>query len=63
MKFLIKNNSIFEHQFGFQPNKTTEMAILDIYAKIINVLEGKKIACCIFLDFAKHLIQLITKYC
>ena len=42
MKFLIKNNSIFEHQFGFQPNKTTEMAILDIYAKIVNAPEDKK---------------------
>ena len=25
----------------------------DIYAKIVNELEDKKIACCIFLDFAK----------
>ena len=47
-KFLIKNNSIFEHQFGFQRNKTTEMAILDTYVKIVNALEDKKIVCCIF---------------
>ena len=31
LNFLTLNNSLFEHQFGFQPKKTTSMAILDIY--------------------------------
>ena len=53
LNFLIKNKLLFDHQFGFQPNKTTEMAILDIYSKIVSALEDKKIACCILLDFAK----------
>ena len=53
MNFLTKHNTLFEHQFGFQPNKTTSMAILDIYTKIVSALENKEIACCIFLDFAK----------
>ena len=29
------------------------MGLLDTHAKIVNALEDKKIACCIFLDFAK----------
>ena len=53
LKFLTNNNILFEHQFGFQPNKTTNMAILDLYSKIVNSLENKLISCCIFLDFAK----------
>ena len=38
------------------------MDILDIYAKIINALEDKKIACCIFLDFAKAFNKIIKYY-
>ena len=53
LNFLIINKLLFKHQFGFQPNKTTEMAIIDMYSKIVNDLEDKKIACCILLDFAK----------
>ena len=53
INFLVKNGALFEHQYGFQPNKTTNMAILDIYAKIIESFESNNIACCIFLDFAK----------
>ena len=29
------------------------MAILDVYTKVIQALENKSFACCIFLDFAK----------
>ena len=45
LNFLIINKLLFKHQFGFQPNKTTEMAIIDMYSKIVNDLEDKKIAC------------------
>ena len=51
--FLTKNNVIFDHQFGFQKNSSTGFAILDIYSKIVDSFENKKIACCVFLDFAK----------
>ena len=37
----------------FNPKKTTNMAMLDIYAKIVKSFENNDIACCIFLDFAK----------
>ena len=52
--FLNANKTLFEHQYGFQPNKTTAMAILDVYTKIVDSMEKKELACCIFLDFAKR---------
>ena len=52
LNFLMQNN-IFNHQFGFQPSKTTNMAILEIYTKIVNALENKDIACSVYLDVAK----------
>ena len=53
MDFLNKNEILFKHQFGFQKGKYTSHAILDIHSKIIKAFEDSKIACCIFLDFAK----------
>ena len=52
-EFLKVNNIIYEHQFGFQPGKSTNMAILDIHAKIVQAFEDKRVAACVFLDFAK----------
>ena len=51
--FLKKNNVIFNHQFGFQKNKSTSLAILDVTTKLLNAIENKQFSCCIFLDFAK----------
>ena len=53
MSFFVKNKTIHEHQFGFQKGKSTEHAILDIYASILKGLEKKEKACCTLLDFAK----------
>ena len=53
MSFFTKNKTIHKHQFGFQKGKSTEHAVLDIYASILTGLEKKEKACCIFLDFAK----------
>ena len=53
MKFLKSINAIFEHQFGFQAGKSTDLAILDIHSKIVEAFENKELACCVFLDFAK----------
>ena len=52
-KFLDHNKTIYEHQFGFQKNKSTTLAVLDLYSQILQTLEKKKIACSVFLDFAK----------
>ena len=53
VNFLTTNNIIYEHQFGFQGNKFTTLAVLDVQTKIIEAFENKKIACGVFLDFAK----------
>ena len=52
-KFLIDNNIIYEHQYGFQKGKSTTLAVLDMCEKIVNSFENKKYACNVFLDFAK----------
>ena len=36
---MASNDTLFEHQFGFQPKKTS-MAILHIYAKIVDSIEN-----------------------
>ena len=41
------------NKYGFQRGKSTELAILDLQAKIIDILEKGEIPCSIFLDFAK----------
>ena len=51
--FLESRKIVFNHRFGFQRNKSTSLAILDVYAKLINTVEEKKYSCCIFLDFKK----------
>ena len=51
--FLEQHNIIFERQVGFQKNKSTTLALLDLYNERINAMENKKLSCCIFLDLAK----------
>ena len=53
MNFLEKQRITYRHEFGFQKEKSTEYAILDIYASIINAIETNDKTCCIFLEFAK----------
>ena len=53
VNFLTTNNIIYEHQFGFQQNKSATIAVLDVQTKIIEAFENKKIACGVFLDFPK----------
>ncbi len=38
---------------GFQKNKSTTLAILDVTTKLIHAIENKNFSCTIFLDFAK----------
>ena len=58
---LTKENILFDRQYGFQKNKTTSLAILDIYTKIVSSIENSDIACGIFLDFAKA-FDTVTHY-
>ena len=52
-KFLDKHNIIYEHQFGFQKNRSTTLAVLDINTRIIKALDDGNYAASVFLDFAK----------
>ena len=47
--FFISHNIIYEHQFGFQKNKSTSLAVLDIYSELIKFIENKEFSCCISL--------------
>ena len=51
--FFIKNNILYEHQFGFQKGKSTTLAVLDMCERIIESFEKNEFACNVFLDFAK----------
>ena len=48
-----QEKSIFPKQYGFQKNKSTTLAVLDLYAKLINALDKGEYVCSVFLDFAK----------
>ena len=51
--FIESQNILHKNQYGFQKNKSTEQALIDIQSKIVGAFENKETPCCIFLDFAK----------
>ena len=51
--FIEKHNILLSSQYGFQKNKSTEQALIEIQSKIIDAFEAKETPCCIFLYFAK----------
>lgn len=53
ISFIDKYQLLTTSQFGFQANKSTELAVNEITNNIINTFENKESAFCIFLDFAK----------
>ena len=53
VQLLNKHNIIFEHQYGFQKNKSTTSAILELQSQLINNNENNLTSCCIFLDLSK----------
>ena len=53
LAFIHKHNLLTPNQFGFQVNKSTELAVNEITNNIIRSFENKETAFCIFLDFAK----------
>lgn len=53
MDFVKTQKILYPRQFGFQQKKSTELAIVDIQAKVIQAFENMETPCCIFLDFAK----------
>ena len=53
ISFLNDYKVINDSQYGFQANKSTELAVNAITNKIIKRFEDKEVAYSIFLDFAK----------
>ena len=53
ISFVDKYQILFNRQYGFQKEKSTEYALIDIVDNIMNSLEKKESPCCVFLDFAK----------
>ena len=51
--FLTKHNILFEKQFGFRKNMSTELAVNTLLSNITNCFDKKEQGMCIFLDFAK----------
>ena len=53
VEFFDKHNLLSECQFGFRKKYNTELAIIDIYEKLLNNLDKRLSSCAIFLDLAK----------
>ena len=53
VNFLEKIKIIYEHQYGFQKNKSTAHAVFDIHTRLAKALGQGNLACNVFLDFAK----------
>ena len=51
--FVTKNEIFSPHQYGFRPNRSTYMAINDLYCKITDDLDSKHQSLGIFLDLSK----------
>ena len=55
MDFIEINNILYKNQFRFQRGKSTEHAVLDVCANIVQTIESKEKTSCKVLDFAKVL--------
>ncbi len=53
VQFLNKHKIIFEHQYGFQKDKSTNSAILELQLQLTNNVENSMSSCCLFLDLSK----------
>ena len=49
----MKKNLLYENQYGFRKNHSTELAAMEVTVKIFENLDKKKLPLAIFLDFSK----------
>ena len=68
--FFVKNNVLYNKQFGFRNQCSTELAVIDIVNELSSNLDKNLITCGVFLDLAKAfntvnhniLLKTIEKY-
>ena len=53
LEFITHNDIFSPHQYGFRPNRSTYMAINDLYCRITGDLDSQKCSLGIFLDLSK----------
>ena len=51
--FLEQNKCLFNYQFGFRNNHSTNHALISITKKVPKVIDDGKFACGVFLDYQK----------
>ena len=51
--YLKRNQLLYEYQFGFRENLSTELAINQIYENFVRGVESKEMTCSVFLDLKK----------
>ena len=52
-KFLNHNKLLYDSQFGFRNNASTENAVLQLYNQLLEKLSNNQISCSIFIDLKK----------
>ena len=50
---LDSNNILYNHQYGFQPKKSTELASLELADRLVQLLDKGFIPITVFLDLSK----------
>ena len=52
-QFLVDNDILFKHQFGFRPGHSTSHALINFVNKVANAVDCQKYLAGIFLDLSK----------
>ena len=53
LSFINKHNLLMQNQYGFRKHYSTELAVMEVYNKLLQNFEDKRHTCAIFLDLAK----------
>ena len=52
-EYLVKNDILHTSQYGFQPNLSTELAILELQDRLTNIMNNKECCVGVFMDLSK----------